>query len=723
MPPSRPNAKRFIRSLSACLLLVLCAGTTAAQNADTSAPVLLTEADSIRAVALESVNFLRDPFTHNTHVAFNADRRTRVALFAMNIQLYAGEGANAFTAEAEDGARRVYPLEVEHVGPVPEFGGITQIVVRLHDQMADAGDVLVRVSLRGMSSNRVRLSVGHAGGGLPDDTGAVPTPAPPTSPAPRPQASPNSYTGPASAPDAVRFLEQATFGPTQAQVARVQSIGIRAYLEEQFNAPASGYPTLPLMPLDANLGCQGGDARVCYRDNYTMYPLQIRLFKNAFYKPDQLRQRVAFALHQIFVVSGRELNETSWMSPYLQTLDRHAFGNFRQLLYDITRNPAMGDFLSTAGNTKEKPNENFAREILQLFTVGPDLLHPDGTPKLDAGGNRIPVYNQATITNFARVFTGWGLAVPPPDTQGILNFADPMIAHERHHDTDAKTLLGGATLPPNQTTLQDLNAALDNIFNHPNVGPFIGKRLIRQLVTSNPSAAYVGRVASVFDNNCAGFYADAACPGERGDLRAVVRAILLDPEARGDIKTDPNYGRLREPVQFIAAMCRAFDARGIGAGGVIVESDGHLEPYATEMGQDVLRPPTVFGYFPAEHIVPGTTLKGPEFGILSSSTALRRIGFTAMMVYGNGIFRGKTIDTPEGTFIWFSSFMPLASDPARVVSALDTLLLHGSMSPNMRDAVTSAVAVIPPTEPNYLLRRTQMAVYLILTSPQYQVQR
>jgi uncharacterized protein (DUF1800 family) len=704
-------------------LVAVCGGARSIRAAAASSPVLLSEANSTRAVALESVAFLREPFAHTSPVAFGDDRRTRIMLFALNVELYAGEGANAFTAEAEDSAHRIYPLKVEYAGRVRGFESITQLVVRLHDELADVGDVLVRVSLHGRTSNRVRVGIGHTGGGPPDDSGAIPTPAPATLPAPLPLATPDSYTGQASAPDAVRLLEQATFGPTPEEAARARGIGLRAYLDEQFAAAPSSYPTLQLMPLDANQACQGETARVCYRDNYTMYPLQVRFFRNAFYGRDQLRQRVAFALHQILVVSGRDLNEPSWMSPYLQTLDRHAFGNFRQLLFDLTLNPAMGEFLSSAGNTKEKPNENFAREILQLFTVGPDLLNPDGTPQLDAGGNRRPVYNQATITNFARVFTGFGLAVPPPDTQGTLNFADPMILHERHHDTEAKTLLNGATLPAGQTALQDLHAALDNIFQHPNVGPFVSKRLIRHLVTSNPSGAYVERVASVFNNNCAGFYPDSACTGERGDLKAVVRAILLDPEARGDSKTDPNYGRLREPALFIANICRAFNVKGTGPGvNNYVESDGHLEPYATEMGQDVLRPPTVFGYFPADYSVPGVVLKGPEFGILSSTTALKRIGFVTMMVY-SGIPRGKTPDTPNGTFIVTATYAPLASNPAQLVGTLDSQLLHGTMSANMREAIVQAVESIPTSNPNYTFLRAQMAVHLILISPQYQVQR
>ncbi|HYO62875.1 MAG TPA: DUF1800 family protein, partial [Pyrinomonadaceae bacterium] len=525
--PPAPSAS-FCKSLTRAALAVCAALLCAAQASAQGGPVLITEANSTRAVALESVALLRDPFPVDAPSRVVAtDRRTRVTLFAMNVDLYAGEGPNAFVAEAETAARRVHRLTVEAVRPVPGFEGITQLTLRLDDSLRDAGDVLVRVSLRGMTSNRVRLAVGRAGGGPPDDAGSLPTPAPAVPPAPRARLTPDPYTGPASAADTVRFLEQATWGPTQGEVERVRAMGLRAFLDEQFALPASSYPTLPLVHTDVNQNCLTGDRHACLRDNYTMFPLQTRFFRNAFYSPDQLRQRTSFALHQLLVVSGKELNQASYMAAHLQVLDRNAFGNFRQLLFETTLNAAMGDFLNTANNTKERPNENFAREFLQLFTVGPDLLNTDGTPRLDLHGNRIPTYDQRTIVNFTRVFTGWHFAAHPLNSQGVLNFHDPMVAREELHDTGAKTLLNGTVLPAGRTSLQDLNDAIDNAFHHPNTPPFVSKRLIRHLVTSNPSPAYVERVARVFANNCAGFYPDSACAGERGDLKATVRAMLL----------------------------------------------------------------------------------------------------------------------------------------------------------------------------------------------------
>ncbi|HSS20939.1 MAG TPA: DUF1800 domain-containing protein [Pyrinomonadaceae bacterium] len=714
----RPRLPIALLALTA--FCTLCFGQS---GIGSGGPVLLTEANSTRAVALESLTLQRDPFPVISPSLLSSDRRTRIAVFAMNVDLYTGEAANAFTAEAEASGPRIFPLKVESVSRVPGFEGLTQITIRLDELMADAGDVLLRISLRGMTSNRVRIAVGHQGGGPPDDQGAIPTPAPEIPPAPRPLVTPNPYTGPATLADTVRFLEQATWGPTNAEVARVRALGFRAYLDEQLVAPVSSYPTMTLMPTDSNQGCQGASVHDCLRDNYSMYPLQTRFYKNAFYKPDQLRQRVAFALHQILTVSGRDMNQASWMVSYLQTLDRNAFGNFRTLLFETTLNPAMGSFLGTAANNKQRPNENFAREFLQLFSVGQDLLNADGTPQLDVAGNRVPTYDQATISNFARVFTGWYFAPPPAGAQGVINFIDPMMVIEANHDTGAKMLLNGTAVPPGQNTLQDLNAAIDNAFNHPNTGPFISQRLIRQLVTSNPSPAYVERVAAVFANNCAGYYPDSSCTSARGDLGAVVRAILLDPEARGDFKTDPDYGRLREPVLFISNICRAFNARGIGPGiNNIVESDGYLNPQTVRMGQDVFRPTTVFGYFPSEYNVPGAGLKGPEFGILSSSTSLTRAGFGAQMSF-RSIPMFADADTPNGTFINLTPLQSLADDPVQLVGALDALLMHGTMSPTMRDAITQAILVVPTSDPNHLRNRTQSAVYLVLTSPQYQVQR
>ena len=502
--------------------------------------------------------------------------------------------------------------------------------------------------------------------------------------------------------DAVRFLEQATFGPTSELVDHVQAIGFRAFLDEQFQAPASSYPTLQLYPTTRDTtACPNGST--CQRDNYTMYPLQNRFFVNALYGDDQLRQRVAFALHQIIVVSGVDVTQPSWMAPYLQTLDRHAFGNYRDLLYDITLNPAMGNYLDVNGNTRTRPNENYAREILQLFSIGTVRLNIDGTTQLDDGGQPIPAYTQETVNAFARVFTGWRFA--PAPAAGVPNYIDAMVANEAQHDKDAKTLLNGARLPAGQSTAQDLSDAIDNIFNDPNVGPFVSKQLIQHLVTSNPSPSYVARVASVFNGRLS----------PRGDLKAVVRAVLLDPEARGDVKTNSTYGRLRHPAQFIANILRAFGAHSAdGTAG----SDGYLNPQSSQMGMDLFRPASVFSYFSPGTVIPGSAgVRGPEFGIFSTSTALRRLNFVNTMVFSR---INVSTNAPLGTSLDFTPLLPLAATPAALVAALDDVLLHGSMSADMRASIEQAVAAVAPSNS---LKRVRTAAYLILTSSQYQVER
>jgi hypothetical protein len=586
------------------------------------------------------------------------------------------------------------------------------VVVRLNDSMGDLGDVLIRLNLHGVASNRVRVGIGHVGGGPADDTGAGPTPAPQTPPPPTPGATPNPYTDPAFAagPDGVRFLEQATWGPTPGDLAHIRNIGFAAYLNEQLNGADTGYPTLPLFPVNNNAGCPNDPNNpatrpLCLRDHYSMYPVQLSFYQKALTGPDQLRQRVAFAFSEIIVTSGLDVTQPSWMTPYLQILDREAFGNYRQILYDITLNPAMGRYLDMAGNTKVSPNENYGREVLQLFSVGLNQLNPDGTLKLDPQGNAIPTYDQATITNFARVFTGWVIPVAS-SPQGAFDYINPMVvSREINHDTDPKTLLNGTVLPANQTSTQDLNAAIDNIFNHPNIGPFIGKQLIQHLVTSNPSPAYVQRVAAVFNNN-------RTNPSQ---LREVITAILLDPEARGDVKTDPDYGHLREPALYITGILRAFNA----------SSDGYLNPLSAAQGQDIYRAPTVFNYFQPGYQVPGTTILGPEVQILDTTSGLLRANMVNQLVYRNpAISPGG--NAPSGTTFdwsaWAQANAP-TGDPQQLADALNAFMLHGAMSGGVRASIAQAMSSIPTSDPQAAAKRAQAAVYLVASSSQYQVER
>jgi uncharacterized protein (DUF1800 family) len=532
--------------------------------------------------------------------------------------------------------------------------------------------------------------------------------------------------------DTVRFLEQSTFGPTTESISRVQQSGFEAFLNEQVATPLLVYPDLPFWPQMRPTTCTGD----CQRDNYTLYQLQRHLYSNALSGQDQLRQRVAFGLSEILVVSASDVPLPSWMRGYQQLLYSSALGNFRQLLYDVTVNPTMGRFLDMLNNRCQRrtppdanvcrnglnsqPNENYAREILQLFSIGTFVLNQDGTRVLDQNGNPIPTYDQATIEEFARVFTGWVLApaLPAPAESGattVPNYRDAMVVHkdgqgrEDYHDRGQKTLLNGFQLPGGQSTEQELNAAIDNIIDHPNVAPFISKQLIQRLVTSNPSPAYVQRIADVF----------AANRTSPTQLFQVARAILLDPEARGAFKdpiTDPNYGKLREPALFITNILRAFNASSDG----ILNSlnVGGSSIGSADMGENLFNAASVFNFFPPTARVPGENALGPEFAIFSSLTSLRRANFVNQVIFST--IPAAPPNRPSGTSIDLALWDPLAADPDQLLDALNTLLLHGTMSAEMRETIKTAVTSVP--EGNRRLR-VRTAIYLIATSSQYQVQR
>jgi uncharacterized protein (DUF1800 family) len=537
-----------------------------------------------------------------------------------------------------------------------------------------------------------------------------------------------------SSADTIRFLEQSTFGPTNDLITHVQQVGWESFLNEQLAVPTANYPDLPFWPQTRPTSCTGD----CQRDNYTLYQLQRHFFTNALSGQDQLRQRVAFALGQILVTSAVDVPLPSWMRGYQQLLYSEAYGNFRQLLYDVTLNPAMGRFLNMVNNRcqtrtppdanvcrnglKSQPNENYAREILQLFSIGTFVLNQDGTRAVDGSGNAIPTYDQNTVEQFARVFTGWVLApaLPGPSDVGgtVPNYRDPMVLHkdsqgrEDYHDQGPKTLLSGVQLPGGQSADQELNAAIDNIADHPNVAPFISKQLIQHLVTSNPSTAYVQRIASVF----------VATRTSATQLFEVVRAILLDDEARGDSKdpsTFPSYGKLREPVQFITNILRAFNA----------QSDGVLDSLnvggsaigSADMNQDVFNAPSVFSFYPPTARVPGESVLGPQFVLFSSLTSLRRDNFVNRVIFST--IPAAPPNRPNGTSIDLSAWIALADDPNILIDTLNTLLLHGTMSDDMRQSVMTAVTSIPAANDSNRRMRVQTAIYLILTSSQYQVQR
>jgi uncharacterized protein (DUF1800 family) len=754
--------RRPFAAVVCATFLCLAGGSHTVFAANQKSPILYSvSAASTRAIVLESVSLVSEPFSLNMELNFSpSDPQTRISLFGTDLEFLQGEGANALTADAQDASGNIYSLKVEYVGTVPNFDGVYMMVLRLNDSMtSNLGDVLVRVNLHGMSSNRVRVAIGQIGGGPADDPGATGTPAPATPPGAATQMSlaqfQAQYNDPVFAGDAeiVRFLEQASWGPKgdASDFNRVRQIGMKAYIDEQFNtAPLfidnaanpplfSNYPATQLWPTFAptNPPCDS----TCLRDNYSPYPLQKQFMVNSLTGPDQLRQRVAFALHEMIVTSSKDLNayETSWYAPYLQTIDRNAFGNFRTLLFDITLNPAMGRYLDMAGNSRVAPNENYARELMQLFSIGTDMLNPDGTPILDVNGNRVPTYGQTEITNFARVFTGWVIPSKNITLNGVpnvsvLDYITPMTFSNNTgangpFDIGAKTLLNGQQLPActnctgspsNMAAYKnaELNAAIDNLFNHQNTGPYLCNQLIHHLVTSNPSPAYVGRCAATFANNGSGV---------RGDMKAIITEILLDPEARGDSKSDPNYGKLREPVQFMNNLLRGFNAT---SDGVLVANSFFLSPnvnsLSTPLGQDVFSPPTVFSYFPADFSLPGTNLFAPEFGILDTSSTYQRSNFVNTLFLangGNGIALSSP-NRPTGTQLNYSTYQSMAAactvGICQLVDTLNTNLMHGTMSSSMRTSIVNAVTGISTGDP---AGRTRTAIYLVATSSQYQVQR
>ncbi len=517
-------------------------------------------------------------------------------------------------------------------------------------------------------------------------------------------------TAPVLAPDAVRFLEQSTFGPTEALAASVQDAGYASFLDAQFATPASSLGTYPVVLQAPAVVCPVGAAPTCFRDNFSSFLPAVQFFHNALVGNDQLRQRVAFALSQIFVVSDGEVGSTYGMADYEQLLLGDAFGNFRQLLQDVTLSPAMGRYLNMVNNDKANPakgthpNENYARELLQLFSIGLVKLNADGSVVTDTSGQPVATYDQSVVDGFAAGFTGWTYPTVPGASQrphNPLNYRGVMEAVESNHDVTAKRLLDGATLPAGQTAVQDLGGALDLIFNHPNVGPFIGKQLIQFLVTSNPSPAYVSRVSAAFANNGAGV---------RGDMKAVVQAILLDSEARGVVQPGTSYGKLREPALLVANLARALG----------VQSDGeYLRNVSAAMEQPVYQASSVFNFYPPNYPLPGTTLVSPPSTLLDSASVLVRSNVIYALLYLT-ISPDQTIPGSSGTTAPLTSFLTSAGDAGALADRLNALFMHGTMSAGMRQAVVNAVNAIPASDP---IDRVRAAAYVVGTSAQYQVEQ
>jgi len=500
---------------------------------------------------------------------------------------------------------------------------------------------------------------------------------------------------------AVRFLEQSTFGPTPALVTQVQQTGFPEFLTGQFAASGSTYPD-PASTVTSLL------------------PTQQVFFTNALNNPDQLRQRVALALSEMWVTSGFTVPPQG-MAPYMRLLLQDAFVNYRTLMNDVSLSPAMGLYLNMVNNDNppsgQHANENYARELMQLFTLGLDQLNEDGTLQLDSGGNPIPTYTQANVEAFALAYTGWTYPTQTGMTLAKHNPAywiGPMVPFETNHNMTAKVLLSvngtAVTLPAGQSAENDLSGALDNIFAQPGLPPFVCKQLIQHLVSSNPSSAYVKRVADVFTSGTFSGGGVTIGSGQRGDMQAVIAAILLDSEARRGDSTataNPGDGHLREPILYIANILRAFGAATDGAAPA---------NFGSSMSESVMDSPSVFNFFPPDYGIPGTSLLGPEFDLETTATTLVRANFINSFVYGS---------IGAGTTVSFTTYANLAANPnasGQLLDSLNALLLHNSMTSDARASILAAVNAVPTGSTQNLLR-AQAAIYLILSSSQYQVEQ
>ncbi len=486
---------------------------------------------------------------------------------------------------------------------------------------------------------------------------------------------------------AKRFLEQATWGASPAEIYRVMQMGFDAWLDEQKSAADSTYS----MPTP--------------NGNIPVYDMQAEFFVNAMKNKDQLRQRVAFSLHQIMVVSAVQVETTKGLVPYHRALLRNALGNYQDLMKEITLDVAMGEYLNMVNNDKAnpakgfQPNENYSREIMQLFTLGTAFLRADGTPLKDPSGNPYESYTQDDVIALARAFTGW--TYPPGKGRGSnnhnnQNYGAPMVPVEANHDTGAKTILG-RTIAPGQTAAQDVDAALKILFEHSNIAPFVALRLIQHHVTSNPSPAYMGRVVAAFNNY----------NSKRGDLFGVMRAVLLDPEARaGDNPATPNpyasfAGHLREPILYFLNIIKALD-------GTIAASNP-LESDIENMGQKLFYPPSVFNYYsPLGRVAGSPTLYGPEYQNFTPITSLERVNYIDYMLRLDRNAEAKPDLAP---------YLGLAGDVEALIAALNAHLLHGTMPDLLKQGIRDTIATV--TNPN---DRVRLALYLTLTSAHYQIQ-
>jgi uncharacterized protein (DUF1800 family) len=533
---------------------------------------------------------------------------------------------------------------------------------------------------------------------------------------------PSAYAPPATDAEAARFLNQASFGANDTEIAKTRQYGYSAILEDQFLMPThrthEGYINT-INPTNLS-------------DDHVMHTF----WRESATGWNQLRRRVAFALSQIFVISLQDANLQNYrrgVASYMDMLTRNAFGNYRDLLQDVTLHPMMGIYLSHLRNRKEDPatnrvpDQNYAREVMQLFSIGLYQLNSDGTQVLN-NGLPIETYGPADIEGLSKVFTGFSWAGCPNTSTNCFNGSGtqspnrevmPMQAFPQFHSTSDKIFLG-TTIPANATAdpVGDLNIALDRIFNHDNVGPFIGRQLIQRLVTSNPSPAYVGRVAQAFNTGRYQSGAYIVGTGQRGDLRATVAAILLDPEARTAPPGDP--GKVREPVLRFAQWMRAFNARSTSGNFLL----GVTDDPATQLGQSPMRSPTVFNFYRPGYVPPNTPiatagLVAPELQIVNEIAV---VGYSNYMRNRVQSGAGSNNDIQPD----YTAEMALAHDANLLVDRVSMLLIGGAMSAATRNLVVTATNSITMPATNQAtarLNRARMAVFFTLSSPDYLVQK
>ncbi len=606
---------------------------------------------------------------------------------------------------------------------------------------------------------------GGGGGGEPPDVPSPspapapnPAPAPAPAPAPPPAAASQAFQSPEST---ARFLTQATFGPTKLDIETLVGSSPSQWIVSEFNKPET--LNLPLISSLLQLDGGGSEEPNSYFDTRTP---TFSFWTNAIGGSDQLRQRVAFALSEILVVSdfGSDFLEDSprAIGYYQDILVRNAFGNYRNLLQDVTYSPAMAFYLTYLGNKKgnpdtgRMPDENYARELMQLFTIGLEELNLDGTPVLNGNGDPIETYDNSDITGLAKVFTGLSFACDHFDIEFSIGEDcdfdretspdEPMLIYEQFHSTASKSFLG-LTIPANTPGAESVDRALDHIFEQASLAPFISRQLIQRLVTSHPSSAYVRRVATAF-NEGSYMLPDGTVVGEseRGDMKATIAAILFDPEAdRPPESTGTTFGKLREPILRFTNWARAFDVQNI-------TPEITFQLWNTSgtdaLSQHPYRSPSVFNFFRPGYVAPGTEtgargLTMPEFQLVNTSSVAGYSNFMGYFVFNQAEdLTDETIaDILEDLSINFeaerirSSFLAnyseevaLAEDPAALIDHLDNLLTYGTLSEGTRATLIEFIESIPLTnafEEDYdgPLLRAQLAVHTMLTSPDYLVQR